>query len=149
MRSLPSSNSSRSSEPANNLCIKHQLEKYGWTVHALWEKKEVMTPLTLKAESLVSIDLYLPPPPFCCFCFHKFYSFYSVSITSGDNIIILWILHKRHKGSYKPTSMLKVTQEENLYWSDLEPKVHFDYSPFFPLEPNGKNIQALFRAIWF
>lgn len=57
--------------------------------------------------------------------------FYSVSITSGDYMRILWILHQRHKVSYKPTSMLKVTQKANLYWSDLKPKVGFDYSLFF------------------
>lgn len=129
----------------------YQIGKYhGWTVHVLWEEKEVMTPLTLKAESLVCIHLYPPPPPLCCFSSQKFYSFYSASITSGDNMLILWILHKRHRGSYKPTSMLKVTQKPNLYWSDLKLKVCFAYSwGFFSPGPNGKNIQALFRAVWF
>lgn len=37
----------------------------------------------------------------------KFYSFYSVSITFRDKMIISWIPHKRHKGSYKPTSVVK------------------------------------------
>lgn len=150
MRSMPSPNPSRSSQPVNNCCIQHQFGKYhGWTVHAFWEKKEVMTPLTLKAESLLSIHLYLPPPPPCCFSSQKFYSFYSVSITSRDYMIILWILHKRHKGSYKPTSMLKVTQKANLCWNDLNPKVGFDYSLFIPPGTNGKNVQALFRPVWF
>ena len=88
----------------------------------------------------------LIPPLLCCFSFQKVNSFYSVPVISGDNRLILWFLHKRHKGSYNPTSTLKMIQKANLFSRHLKPAVVW---VFFPQDLMEKNIQALFRGVWF